>query len=630
MLTIQPQLTQLETAGLIRLAQTEPDLEYLFRHALVQDAAYGSILKADRKFIHRRIAETLEHLYPEQRDPLALVLGGHWREAGESNHAREYFIRAAEFARQQYANAEAIAAYTQALALTAEAASQFDLLAARVAVYDITAMRAEQRADVDEMLALAETLNDDTRRCEALITLAEFYLKTEHLQSRAPAERALALAQTLGDRQREGRAWRNLGEGAFNRRDYADSRRQLEAALVCFRAAGQPLELAAGLNELALVLGELNELTAAQQAAEEAAHLSHSAGDKRAEAVSLRRLAIVHANQKDFAKARPHAEAALALNRQLGDRANESHTLNVLGTIHAALGEVAQAFTYYTTALDLADAIQLQFGARIMGYNLVELWRSVGEHQTAVTFLDTRMALAQRAQDEYLQTECQAKQAHLYAELGQYARACALWQTALANRQKMGRSIEGALANISRMEALLGQAAEAQQDAARVWAMAQASGQPYLVALAQADLAFISELIGDEPTQRAALAQVEQAIGVLAHELNPVPAVNAYITAARLCLKLGAPEQALAHSSQAARLVSANSDVGEMEQPFWIHALALRANGRAAEADEFLRRAYERVQLVANNLSDAELRRSWLENVRDNRDIVAAWKALKH
>ncbi len=71
-------LTRLETAGLIRLAQIQPELEYLFRHALIRDAAYQSLLKADRKPLHRVVAEALERLYPDRLDELAPLLGQHY------------------------------------------------------------------------------------------------------------------------------------------------------------------------------------------------------------------------------------------------------------------------------------------------------------------------------------------------------------------------------------------------------------------------------------------------------------------------------------------------------------------------------------------------------------------------
>src|SRR5579859_7736668 len=60
MTTIRQQLTQLETFGLLRLAQPPPELEYLFRHPLIQDAAYSTVLRGDRKRIHLAAGEALE------------------------------------------------------------------------------------------------------------------------------------------------------------------------------------------------------------------------------------------------------------------------------------------------------------------------------------------------------------------------------------------------------------------------------------------------------------------------------------------------------------------------------------------------------------------------------------------
>ena len=52
-MTLEEQLIQLEAADLVRVAQRMPELEYLFRHTLVQDAAYSSLLKQDRRRLHQ-------------------------------------------------------------------------------------------------------------------------------------------------------------------------------------------------------------------------------------------------------------------------------------------------------------------------------------------------------------------------------------------------------------------------------------------------------------------------------------------------------------------------------------------------------------------------------------------------
>jgi predicted ATPase len=68
-------LSTLETAGLIQVSRVEPDLEYLFRHSMVQDAAYASLLESDRKRLHLEVGNAIESLYPDRNKELAAILG---------------------------------------------------------------------------------------------------------------------------------------------------------------------------------------------------------------------------------------------------------------------------------------------------------------------------------------------------------------------------------------------------------------------------------------------------------------------------------------------------------------------------------------------------------------------------
>lgn len=111
------QLDTLEAKGLIRLATLQPELEYLFRHALVQDAAYESLLKQERRALHRSVGETLEELYPDRRGELASMLAMHFEQAGDGTRAIPYLIEAARFAADRNAIVEAFALYGRAAAL---------------------------------------------------------------------------------------------------------------------------------------------------------------------------------------------------------------------------------------------------------------------------------------------------------------------------------------------------------------------------------------------------------------------------------------------------------------------------------------------------------------------------------
>jgi tetratricopeptide (TPR) repeat protein len=107
-MSFMSQLNELESSGLIRLAQVQPELEYIFRHALVQDAAYSSLLKQDRRKLHLAVGEAIERLYPERLDELAGMLAHHFTKAGEREKGVAYARQAAKQAQAMYAYDEAL------------------------------------------------------------------------------------------------------------------------------------------------------------------------------------------------------------------------------------------------------------------------------------------------------------------------------------------------------------------------------------------------------------------------------------------------------------------------------------------------------------------------------------------
>ena len=116
-MTADVELETLESKGLIRLATSLPELEYLFRHQLVQDAAYGSLLKQERRELHGQVGEALEDLYPERRGELSPVLGMHFEQAGETEKAIDYYAEGARHALRANALHEAYAGFDRAAAL---------------------------------------------------------------------------------------------------------------------------------------------------------------------------------------------------------------------------------------------------------------------------------------------------------------------------------------------------------------------------------------------------------------------------------------------------------------------------------------------------------------------------------
>ncbi|MGI9667156.1 MAG: ATP-binding protein, partial [Acidimicrobiia bacterium] len=110
-------LNDLEAHGLIKLVETRPRLSYRFRHALIHDVVYASILKRERRRIHHDVATQLVEMYPHRIDEIAPVLARHFTEAGETDRALEYTVIAAEAAVARHASKEAYDFYLQGLEL---------------------------------------------------------------------------------------------------------------------------------------------------------------------------------------------------------------------------------------------------------------------------------------------------------------------------------------------------------------------------------------------------------------------------------------------------------------------------------------------------------------------------------
>ncbi|HSF81375.1 MAG TPA: SpoIIE family protein phosphatase [Anaerolineales bacterium] len=113
-------LGTLENAGLVRMAHVEPELEYLFRHTLVQEAAYATLLANDRQRLHLAVGQIVEKLYPDSLEENAARLAHHFNEANQDTQALKYFTLAGQAALNSYANQEAEAYYRKALQLPCE------------------------------------------------------------------------------------------------------------------------------------------------------------------------------------------------------------------------------------------------------------------------------------------------------------------------------------------------------------------------------------------------------------------------------------------------------------------------------------------------------------------------------
>ena len=111
--TLQRELGRLVEAEIVYQRGVPPQATYTFKHALIQDAAYESLLKSTRQQYHQRIAQVLEAQFPETAEAQPELLAHHYTEAGLIEQAVALLAQAGQRAIERSAHVEAISHFTK-------------------------------------------------------------------------------------------------------------------------------------------------------------------------------------------------------------------------------------------------------------------------------------------------------------------------------------------------------------------------------------------------------------------------------------------------------------------------------------------------------------------------------------
>lgn len=282
--------------------------EFFFKHALLRDVAYESLLKRQRWIYHALAAGWLESITERSRrqDEYAALIASHYEQANKQERAAVWYRRAGETAAAQYANAEAIHHLTRALNLVPqhEAALRFELLLLRESVNERLGDRRQQAEDLQALAAIAENLDDDLRRCDvALRRAALAFYNGNYAEMETDARQALTLASKSRDAVRETGCHLSLGRALTWLGMPSQAVTELEFSLSEARRLHLPLETECLWN-LAVVNNNLGEYERALDCAEQALSLYQSAGDFSGLSAIYSQMGAIYSNHGNRQKAR--------------------------------------------------------------------------------------------------------------------------------------------------------------------------------------------------------------------------------------------------------------------------------------------------------------------------------------
>ncbi len=270
-MSTRAELSTLEASGLIEIAALQPELEYLFRHALVQEAAYATLLKQDRRALHKAAAETVLALHPDRQRELAAVIGMHFEQAGETARAAEHLFVAGEQAMDRFASREAMAFFMRVDELADEAQTELRLRAV-IGGAQAGWGYSEQKGFVDRIeRALSTAVAADPQLVAAAYGWAAF-LRRQHgeapessPQLQYALERAAAISSALDDEAGSALPKALMGAFVALTGGLREGVQQMHEAIGVIEKKGDPVASAMVSDFLAMTYARLGDFDVAEE-----------------------------------------------------------------------------------------------------------------------------------------------------------------------------------------------------------------------------------------------------------------------------------------------------------------------------------------------------------------------------
>jgi tetratricopeptide (TPR) repeat protein len=296
--------------------------EYIFKHALLRDVTYETVLLKLRRVYHAQVAAWLEAAAGERLGEYLSLIAWHYERAGETAKAADYLRRSGEELFRVGAFRDAIGPFERALGMLPE-------------------------GDVAGHAALLVRLG------RAHCVVGDYPAALQYL------EEGLTLACEAGDRQAEVAALNWLGGVARRQARYGEAEQYLERAATLARERDDPAGMALALGILSCQAFDRGNDGEAERYAEDSLTLFRKLGDRDGIADALTTLGGVAWLRGEHDEGKRYFAESLAISREIGNQFGVAIGLNNLGEAACGLGQCEEALRYYEEALAILRELGL-------------------------------------------------------------------------------------------------------------------------------------------------------------------------------------------------------------------------------------------------------------------------------
>jgi predicted ATPase/class 3 adenylate cyclase len=336
------------------------EIEYIFHHALLRDAAYSMQLLSRQRELHRLAVFAMETVYHDDLESHYGELAYHAEKSDLNEKALNYLILAGKLSLSVYQNHQAIDYFTRAMTLVLEddLRMRFDILIERAeAYYRVSDFDAQSR-DLSSLEDLVQRLN-----------IAEF----------------------------TGRVFAKRAYYFFSLGDYQNAIQYANEAKVCSELAQDNATLLAVYMVMQSALLHIGRTEEAIQNAKNTLTFTRQINDRHGESAACTALGLILQESEGPAIARDYHEQALVIVREINDRYLEAKILNNLAnTVGLSLGDFPAAKDYFLQSLSIFQEHGDLSGKGLIMVNLGWLAGMLGDYPAAMDYYEQSLVISRK------------------------------------------------------------------------------------------------------------------------------------------------------------------------------------------------------------------------------------------
>jgi tetratricopeptide (TPR) repeat protein len=423
------------------------ELRYLFTNALLLDAAYRMQIHSRRQVLHKSAVTAIENLYSGELSAYSTDLAYHCEKAGLAEKARAYLIDAADAAKKEYRNSQAIDFLSRALNLTAheDFYPKFDLLLSREELYGLLGQRQDQLKDLENLKNLLNTAEGfisiqeiNVYRSKNAIEWANYHNEIgDYKQGIEFAKEIISIAEITNDPEDLIEAYSIWAISLYHQGYFDDAEMKAFTGLTQANSAGDLEGEIQLLNLLGLIALGTDNVDKAQRYFTQSLRMAEDTGNLRDQARALNNLGNLTLSGGKFDSAKDYYLRSLTFVRKIGDLPREGLVLNNLGYIAGVQGDYLDAKEYYDQSLRNTRQIGNKIQEAYTSINSSSIYRNINEFSKALSLAELGLSITREIGDRNWEAWALTSLGNTNYELGNLDEATQSYEFAVDLRRSM-------------------------------------------------------------------------------------------------------------------------------------------------------------------------------------------------